>query len=101
MRRADVNILRALLIKRGVDLPILLVFAGVLGGLIAFGVVSLFIGPVVLQIMKALGYDSPSRMSSGLRPASFRRVRSPLGRSAMPSQDLTQEQHVPNHKCLR
>jgi predicted PurR-regulated permease PerM len=72
MRRADVNILRALLIKRGVDLPILLVFAGVLGGLIAFGVVSLFIGPVVLQIMKALGYDSPSRMSSGQRRAGAR-----------------------------
>jgi predicted PurR-regulated permease PerM len=31
------NVLRPILIKRGADLPLLLVFAGVLGGLFAFG----------------------------------------------------------------
>jgi predicted PurR-regulated permease PerM len=42
------NILRPILIKRGADLPLILIFAGVLGGLLAFGLVGLFVGPVVL-----------------------------------------------------
>jgi predicted PurR-regulated permease PerM len=44
------NVLRPLLIKRGADLPLLLIFAGVLGGLLAFGVIGLFLGPVVLTV---------------------------------------------------
>ena len=44
------NFLRPVLIKRGADLPLLLIFAGVIGGLIAFGVIGLFIGPVVLAV---------------------------------------------------
>ena len=42
------NVLRPILIRRGVELPMLLIVAGVIGGLIAFGVIGLFIGPVVL-----------------------------------------------------
>jgi predicted PurR-regulated permease PerM len=48
------NFLRPLLIKRGADLPLLLVFSGVIGGLIAFGVIGLFIGPVVLAVAHTL-----------------------------------------------
>jgi len=44
------NVLRPLLIKRGADLPLLLIFAGVVGGLLAFGIVGLFVGPVVLAV---------------------------------------------------
>lgn len=44
------NVLRPLLIKRGADLPLILILAGVIGGLIAFGVVGLFIGPVFLAV---------------------------------------------------
>ena len=44
------NLLRPMLIRRGADLPLLLVFAGVIGGLLAFGVIGLFIGPVVLAV---------------------------------------------------
>jgi predicted PurR-regulated permease PerM len=44
------NFLRPILIKKGADLPLLLVFAGVLGGLLAFGIIGLFIGPVVLAV---------------------------------------------------
>ena len=44
------NFLRPVLIKKGADLPLLLIFAGVIGGLIAFGVIGLFIGPVVLAV---------------------------------------------------
>ena len=48
------NVLRPLLIKRGVDLPFWLVFTGVVGGLLAFGLVGLFIGPVVLAVASML-----------------------------------------------
>jgi predicted PurR-regulated permease PerM len=51
------NFLRPMLIKRGADLPLLLIFAGVLGGLVAFGVVGLFIGPVVLAVAYTLLAD--------------------------------------------
>lgn len=44
------NFIRPVLIKKGVDLPLLLVFAGVIGGLVAFGPVGLFAGPVVLAV---------------------------------------------------
>jgi predicted PurR-regulated permease PerM len=44
------NVLRPMLIKRGADLPLLLIFAGVLGGLISFGIIGLFIGPVILAV---------------------------------------------------
>lgn len=42
------NFLRPVLIRRGVQLPMLLIIAGVIGGLIAFGVIGLFVGPVIL-----------------------------------------------------
>lgn len=48
------NVLRPLLIKRGANLPLVLVFAGVLGGLLAFGIVGLFVGPVVLAVTYTL-----------------------------------------------
>jgi predicted PurR-regulated permease PerM len=51
------NLVRPLLIKRGADLPLLLVFAGVIGGLVAFGVIGLFIGPVVLAVAYTLLVD--------------------------------------------
>jgi predicted PurR-regulated permease PerM len=44
------NFLRPILISRGVDLPLLLIIAGVIGGLIGFGVIGLFVGPVVLAV---------------------------------------------------
>jgi predicted PurR-regulated permease PerM len=48
------NFLRPFLIRKGADLPLLLIIAGVIGGLIAFGVLGLFIGPVVLAITYTL-----------------------------------------------
>lgn len=48
------NFIRPFLIKRGADLPLLLIFAGVIGGLIAFGIVGLFIGPVILAVTYTL-----------------------------------------------
>jgi predicted PurR-regulated permease PerM len=48
------NFLRPLLIKKGADLPLLLIFAGVIGGLITFGLVGIFVGPVVLAVAYTL-----------------------------------------------
>ena len=48
------NFIRPFLIKKGADLPLLLIFAGVIGGLIAFGVIGLFIGPVMLAVTYTL-----------------------------------------------
>jgi predicted PurR-regulated permease PerM len=44
------NILRPILIRKGADLPLLLIFAGVIGGLFAFGLLGLFVGPVLLAV---------------------------------------------------
>jgi len=48
------NFLRPILIKKGANLPLLLVFTGVVGGLVSFGMVGIFIGPVVLAVMYTL-----------------------------------------------
>jgi len=48
------NVLRPILIRQGADLSLLLIFAGVIGGLIAFGLVGIFVGPVVLAVAYTL-----------------------------------------------
>jgi predicted PurR-regulated permease PerM len=48
------NILRPVLIRKGADLPLLLIFAGVIGGLFAFGLLGLFVGPVILAVAYTL-----------------------------------------------
>jgi len=48
------NFIRPVLIKKGADLPLIMIFAGVIGGLIAFGVIGLFIGPVLLAVTYTL-----------------------------------------------
>ena len=48
------NFLRPLLIRQGADLPLLLILAGVIGGMLAFGLVGLFVGPVVLAVAYTL-----------------------------------------------
>jgi predicted PurR-regulated permease PerM len=48
------NVVRPWLIKRGANLPLVLIFAGVIGGLLAFGIIGLFIGPVVLTVTYTL-----------------------------------------------
>jgi predicted PurR-regulated permease PerM len=49
------NFLRPLLIKQGAaDLPLLLIFIGVIGGLISFGLIGIFIGPLVLAVTHTL-----------------------------------------------
>ena len=44
------NLVRPVLIRKGADLPLLLIMSGVIGGVLAFGVVGLFVGPVLLAV---------------------------------------------------
>ena len=48
------NFLRPILIRKGADLPLLLIFAGVIGGLLGFGLVGIFVGPVLLAVTYTL-----------------------------------------------
>jgi predicted PurR-regulated permease PerM len=48
------NFMRPWLIKRGADLPLLLVLLGVIGGLLTFGLIGIFVGPVVLAVTYTL-----------------------------------------------
>lgn len=47
------NVLKPMLISRGAKMPFVLVFMGVLGGVIAFGFIGVFIGPTLM----AVGYS--------------------------------------------
>ncbi|HBW0986866.1 TPA: AI-2E family transporter, partial [Klebsiella aerogenes] len=51
------NVIRPVLIRMGADLPMILILSGVIGGLIAFGMIGLFIGPVLLAVSWRL-YDA-------------------------------------------
>jgi hypothetical protein len=44
------NIIRPDLIRKGVDLPLLLILGGVIGGLLGFGLVGIFLGPTILAV---------------------------------------------------
>lgn len=44
------NVIRPVLIRMGADLPMILILCGVIGGLIAFGLIGLFIGPMILAV---------------------------------------------------
>lgn len=44
------NVLRPYLIRMEADMPMILILSGVIGGLLSFGMIGLFIGPVVLAI---------------------------------------------------
>ena len=47
------NVIKPLIISKGADLPFILVMLGVLGGIVAFGFIGVFVGPVLL----AIGYS--------------------------------------------
>jgi predicted PurR-regulated permease PerM len=51
------NVLRPLLITRGAHLSLLLVLLGVVGGLLAFGLIGIFIGPIVLAVAYELAME--------------------------------------------
>ena len=61
------NVVRPLLISRGVAMPMSLIILGVFGGLIAFGFLGLFVGPALLAVGHALlrAWREPRVAASG------------------------------------
>ena len=59
------NILRPLVMARGLDTPMLIVLIGVLGGTIAYGITGLFLGPIVLAVIWELLVAWTSERESG------------------------------------
>ena len=51
------NVIKPLIISYGSNLPFILVLLGVLGGVIAFGFIGVFLGPTLLAIGFALIQD--------------------------------------------
>jgi predicted PurR-regulated permease PerM len=45
------NILRPLLMARGLDTPMLIILIGVIGGTVSHGITGLFLGPIVLAVI--------------------------------------------------
>jgi predicted PurR-regulated permease PerM len=66
------NVIRPWLIRLGADLPLLLILVGVIGGLLAFGLVGIFVGPVILAVgwtlMLAWIGDEQALVAHGLEP---------------------------------
>jgi predicted PurR-regulated permease PerM len=48
------NILKPLLISNAIDVPLVIVLFGVLGGLLAFGLIGLFLGPLILAVLLSI-----------------------------------------------
>jgi predicted PurR-regulated permease PerM len=48
------NILKPLLISNATDIPLVMVLFGVMGGLLAFGLIGLFLGPLILAVLLAI-----------------------------------------------
>ena len=48
------NVLKPLIISHGSNLPFVLVLLGILGGVVAFGFIGVFLGPVLLALGLAL-----------------------------------------------
>jgi predicted PurR-regulated permease PerM len=73
------NILRPYLISRGSSLPILLILLGMLGGLAAFGLLGIFVGPTILAIGHALINDwmEPARTETGERATHWSNASNP------------------------
>ncbi len=55
------NVVKPFLISRGGHLPFLLVLLGVMGGVLAFGFVGIFIGPTLLAVGLSLAQDWTTR----------------------------------------
>jgi predicted PurR-regulated permease PerM len=71
------NFIRPILIRKGADLPLIMIFAGVIGGLIGFGVMGIFVGPVILAVTYMLlrqwveGHPEGESIQAAAAPAEF------------------------------
>jgi predicted PurR-regulated permease PerM len=63
------NFIKPLIISRGSNMPFLLVMLGVLGGVVAFGFIGVFLGPTLLAIGYALLSDWSKERDEPVKPA--------------------------------
>jgi predicted PurR-regulated permease PerM len=59
------NFLKPMIISRGSRLPFILVLLGVLGGVVAFGFIGVFIGPTLLAVGYGLFVEWSSEAPGG------------------------------------
>ena len=64
------NVLKPYFISKGSHMPFILVFLGVLGGVMAFGILGIFLGPTLLAIAYAL-FREWSSLKQGLKIENF------------------------------
>lgn len=64
------NIMKPLLVSRGLSTPMLVIFIGVIGGTFAYGLIGLFLGPIVLSVFYDLLVAWARRQVSPHSPAS-------------------------------
>ncbi len=77
------NILKPILVSRGLSTPMLVILTGVIGGTIAYGLIGLFLGPIVLSVF----YDllvAWVRQADGPQPPADDPGASPGGPHAAP-----------------
>lgn len=90
--------LRPVLIRKGADLPLLLILAGVIGGLIAFGILGIFLGPVVLAtaytLLNAWMEEEPPQTELPQQPPGAIET---LAATPLQSEQLSQDKDQPRH----
>ena len=62
------NFLRPYLISQGNKMPFALIFCGVIGGALAFGLVGVFIGPTLLAVAFRLVEEWSSTQAGAMKP---------------------------------
>ncbi len=62
------NIMHSLFISRATRIPFLLVFFGVMGGLLSFGLIGLFLGPIILSVVLTLWREWAEEVQATEKP---------------------------------
>jgi predicted PurR-regulated permease PerM len=63
------NFLKPILMGRGLPVPMVVILVGVFGGVIAYGIIGLFVGPVLLSlcyelVMAWISEDNPEKAAN-------------------------------------
>ena len=77
------NVLKPLLLGRGVDVPMPVVLIGALGGMVTNGIIGLFIGPVVLAVAYELFWQWVRGAGARIGPCRCR-IQAPVPRRRRP-----------------
>lgn len=64
------NFMHSLFISRATQIPFLLVFFGVMGGIISFGLIGIFLGPVILSVVLTLWREWAEEVQTTEEPKS-------------------------------